>query len=82
MRAPYIATKDGKEVLDKSEIISDQIVGGLVAQLLGEKFEATTSEWTDGFFLAFEVVLSAGSEEARKEGMERMRQLVTGETEL
>jgi len=80
--APYLATKDGEDVLDNSEIISDQIVGGLIAQLLGQKFEATPEDWTDGFFLAFEVILSAGSDEARANSLSRMEKLATGKIVL
>lgn len=79
---PYLATEDGKNVLDKPEVISDQIIGGLVAQLKDEGFEATTEQWTDGFFIAFEVILSTASEEAREFALNRMRQLVTGEVIL
>lgn len=80
--APYLATDQGKEVLDKSEIISDQIVGGLVAQLMKERFEATTNEWVDGFFIALEVVLGSASEEGRADALNRMKQLTTGEIVL
>lgn len=80
--APYLATKDGQEVLDKAEIVCDQIVGGLIAQLLGEKFEATPEQWTDGFFLAFETILAAGSDDARTLALTRMKDLVTGKIEL
>lgn len=70
----YLAAVDGKNVLDKAEIIGDEVLAGLVVQM-EQGFEATNIEWAEGMFNALERILLVATPQARRDALERMREL-------